>query len=242
MKNMGQMPRGLVVILKTMSPLLPALKILNDSNVWSVREMANEMGRQFNLSDDEMKTLLPSGTQTVIANRTNWSLYYLMRAGLLQNAKRGYYKITDRGKNVLKEKLKFIDSNYLMKFNEFRDFKVKRNDQETGKPDNDDTQDEIDTPEEILENAFLKIKGNLSIEVLEKVYQQTPDFFEKLVIELLIKMGYGGSVKEAGRAIGKTNDEGIDGVIKEDKLGLDVIYVQAKRWDPTVVIGRPEIQ
>jgi restriction system protein len=225
------------------SIMKPALLVLRDGAEWSVKKMTEKMGETFHLTDDEIKSYLPSGTQTVMTNRTNWALYYLKRAGIVENAKRGVYKITKRGISVLSENPANIDSDYLLRFPEFVDFKDKKS--ETGTPVVsvvESIRDESVTPEETLEAAHLKIMSSLASDLLEKVYNQTWEFFEQLVIELLVKIGYGGSIKEAGRAIGKTGDEGIDGVIKEDKLGLDIIYIQAKKWKLDSVVGRPEIQ
>ncbi len=225
------------------SIMKPALLVLRDGTEWSVKKMTEKMGETFGLSEDEIKSYLPSGTQTVMTNRTNWALYYLKRAGIVENARRGVYKITKRGLSVLAENPASIDSEYLVRFPEFVDFKEKKG--ENGTPivtAVESIRDESVTPEETLEAAHLKIMSSLASDLLEKVYNQSWEFFEQLVIELLVKMGYGGSIKEAGKAIGKTGDEGIDGVIKEDKLGLDIIYIQAKKWKLDSVVGRPEIQ
>ncbi len=225
------------------SIMKPALLVLRDGTEWSVKKMTEKMGETFGLTDDEIKSYLPSGAQTVMANRTNWALYYLKRAGIVENARRGVYKITNRGLSILAENPNKIDSEYLLRFPEFVDFKEKKS--ENGTPIAsavESIQDESITPEETLEAAHLKIISSLASDLLEKVYNQSWEFFEQLVIELLVKMGYGGSIKEAGKAIGKTGDEGIDGVIKEDKLGLDIIYIQAKKWKLDSVVGRPEIQ
>ena len=182
---------------------------------------------------------MPSGKEPRFDNRVRWSLLYLRRAGLLESKRRGYFIITNKGLDVLKENPQKININFLMKFPGFSEFRSVKKEGKTVL----DTE-EIDitqTPQEILESTHQKLKDTLSRELLDQVKKCPPDFFEKLVVELLVKMGYGGSRKEAGEAIGRTGDGGIDGRIKEDKLGLDVVYIQAKRWEDATV-GRPEIQ
>lgn len=223
--------------------MLPALRFLQSEAAKSVKEITQHIANVFSLTDEESKALLPSGTQTIIANRTNWALYYMKRAGLLANTKRGVYEICELGLSVLKSNPQSISSNFLEQFSGFQEFKEKKIDVTgTSRLVVDPPTQEKETPEEILDSAYQNIRTSLSTDLMERILSQTPDFFEKLVIELLVKMGYGGSIKEAGRAIGKTGDEGIDGVIKEDKLGLDIIYVQAKRWAENNPVGRPEIQ
>jgi restriction system protein len=148
-------------------------------------------------------------------------------------------KITERGLKVLSENPDFINVRFLRQFPEFIEFQTTK--KETNETEFDEQSESTETPEELLETAYLKIRKSLAQELINKVIQLPPAFFEKLVVELLVKMGYGGSIKDAGKAIGKTNDEGIDGTIKEDKLGLDIIYIQAKRWQPGNTVGRPEI-
>ncbi|HSQ41307.1 MAG TPA: restriction endonuclease [Fibrobacteraceae bacterium] len=221
--------------------LLPVLRLHSDGNERAGKTLIPEICQTFQLTEEERVALLPSGRQRVIANRIAWAHIYLKKAGLLESHKRGMYRISERGQQALKENLEKIDVAYLSKYPEFNEFRFKKDPADPKDTDSDDVQPD-QTPEEILEKAYKKIRDNLASEILEKVHSQTPAFFERLVIELLVAMGYGGSFKEAGMAIGKTNDEGIDGVIKEDKLGLDIIYVQAKRWDMGTTIGRPEIQ
>lgn len=225
--------------------MLPALKLLNESSPRSVKEIAGKISDIFNLDDEERKALLPSGIQTVVSNRTNWSLYYMKRAGLLSTQKRGVYEITTLGKSVLESRPANINSEFLEQFEEFQSFKEKRAQPDAGLAIHPVVVPEAiqnETPEESLDSAYNKIRISLASDLMERIFNQSPEFFERLVIELLVKMGYGGSIKEAGKAIGKTGDEGIDGVIKEDKLGLDIIYIQAKRWAEMNSVGRPEIQ
>jgi restriction system protein len=169
-----------------------------------------------------------------------WARTYLAKAGLIEMSRRSYYLITERGKGVLKNNPSRIDMKYLEQFPEYIQFRER----EGGRRKIHETTEPIEitgkTPEEILEDAYQEIRDNLAQELLTLVKSSSPAFFERLVIELLVKMGYGGSRREAARAVGQTGDEGIDGIIDEDRLGLDAIYIQAKKWD--TVVGRPEIQ
>jgi len=216
--------------------MLPLLKFAGDKNEHSTQESMNHITEIFNLSDEEMKELLPSGQQKIINNRVGWARTYLKKAGLLESTRRSYYIITEKGLEVLRENPVEIDVKYLERFPEFIEF---RNIKKEGK-DSPIQEDQQQTPHELLELYYQNINEELSQEILKTLKETHPTFFEKLVVELLLKMGYGGSRKDAGKAIGKSNDEGIDGIIKEDKLGLDTVYIQAKRWQGSV--GRPEIQ
>ncbi len=219
--------------------MLPLLKFLSSKTERSLKECVEEISKVFNLTDSERKTLLPSGNQSVIHNRTGWAKTYLSKAGLVQSTRRGYIIISERGLSVLNSKLAKIDHKVLMQFPEYVAFKKKTNSKDGNDQEGEDIET-TETPEELIEKAHLQLKQELAGEILMKIKSCTPEFFERVVIDLLLKMGYGGSRKDAGRAIGKSGDEGIDGVISEDKLGLDNLYVQAKRWDNSV--GRPEIQ
>lgn len=221
--------------------MLPILEITSDGTGHTFREIVEILSRKYELTDDQKKELLPSGTQAVFDNRIGWAKTYLKKAGLLQYPKRGSIQITERGKSVLSEKPPKLDAKYLKRFEEFNEF------QNLSYQSNDSSATNIieyqdKTPEEIMETAFQDLKKTLADEILEKIRNVEPSFFEKLVVELLVKMGYGGSIKDAGKAIGKSGDEGIDGTIKEDKLGLDIIYIQAKRWKDGNSVGRPELQ
>jgi restriction system protein len=175
----------------------------------------------------------------VFNNRLAWASIYLHRAGLLARPQRGWYQITEKGLEVLGEKPEKIDIHFLERFPEFVEFRQVGKEKDKKEVKTRET-GEGTNPEEALEAAYQELQENLASELLENIKKCPPDFFERLVVDVLIKMGYGGSRKEAGQAIGRTGDEGIDGIIKEDKLGLDIIYIQAKRWQSTV--GRPEIQ
>lgn len=223
------------------SILLPFLIFAGDKQEHSFREYLDYLSKYFNLTENEQKELLPSGKQTIFANRVGWSRTYLKKAGLVEYSRRGFYRITNRGLDLLKTNPDKITTSLLKQYPEYLDFVGITNDSSQQINNTKEiTTDNEQTPEETLEYAYQQIRDNLADEILDKVKSCSPNFFEKLVVELLVKMGYGGSIKEAGRAIGKSGDEGIDGIIKEDRLGLDAIYIQAKRWDN--VVGRPEVQ
>ncbi len=162
----------------------------------------------------------------------------MKKAGLLESPRRGYLKITSRGLSVLQQNPGEIDIDYLKRFPEFVEFRLLR--KESGVDSGErDTQSQ-QTPEEALEAAYLTLRQGLASELLQTIKGCSPAFFERLVVDILVKMGYGGTRRDAGQAVGRSGDEGVDGIIKEDRLGLDIIYVQAKRWDNPV--GRPEVQ
>lgn len=223
--------------------MLPLLEHLGDEGEKATRETLDALADRFNLTEEEKKELLPSGQQPIFSNRVGWAKVYLKKAGLIESARRGYYKITQKGLNILSEKPSEIDNEYLKQFSGFLDFTKGRSEKGEDEDDKNIGLNGITnekTPEEYLEFGYQKIHKDLSQDILDRIKGCSPAFFERLVIELLLKMGYGGSRKEAGKTIGRSGDEGIDGIIKEDRLGLDVIYIQAKRWENTV--GRPEIQ
>ncbi|MBF0343990.1 MAG: restriction endonuclease [Nitrospirae bacterium] len=217
--------------------MLPLLQLLSDNQELSTRDIIEALAETFDLSDDERKALLPSGRMYVFNSRVGWAKTYLKKAGLITQPRRGSIKITKRGLEVIDIKLHKIDIRFLKQFPEFSDFMDRTLDSEQVS-----AEASFQTPEENLENVYQRIRKDLAQELLSKVIELSPSFFERLVVELLVKMGYGGSMKDAGQAIGRSGDEGIEGIIKEDKLGLDVIYVQAKRWQLGCSVGRPEIQ
>lgn len=221
--------------------MLPLLQLLADRKEYVFKDVVTMLGQQFQLTEQELNELLPSGQSLLFANRVGWARTYLKKAGLLEAPKRGMVSITNRGLEVLKKKPVRIDNTLLKQFPEFLEFQnLKKEDLEiSGNIDN--SQNEKQTPEETIDLAYQNIRQSLAQELIDTVYRMSPAFFERLVVELLVKMGYGGSIKDAGKAIGKTGDEGIDGTIKEDKLGLDIIYIQAKRWQPGNIVGRPEL-
>jgi len=226
------------------STILPVLKYLSDGKERSNQEIYDALENQFDMTEEEKKELLPSGKQRVIINRIAWAKSYLKQANLVEAVKRGYYKITDAGMDVVFNKNPDkIDINYLMQFPSFVAFKHGKS-TDAQKISSFTMQSEVcsseKTPEEYIEFGFNSIEQKLKQEIMASIKGCSFRFFEKLVIDLLLSMGYGGSRQEAGKLTNKGSDEGIDGIINEDKLGLDVIYIQAKRWDSN--ISRPEIQ
>jgi restriction system protein len=221
------------------SIMLPLLKYAGDGEEHSLRETIEALADEFELTREERNQLLPSGQQAIFDNRVGWARTYLKKAGLLESTRRGYYCITERGKDVLGQNPPKINAAYLKQFPTFVEFQrpKQRETKETDGQEVDDTQ----TPEEEIERAYQQIRQDLVVELLQTIKSHSPAFFERLVIDLLVKMGYGGTRRDAGEAIGASGDGGIDGIIKEDRLGLDIVYIQAKRWDDATV-GRPEIQ
>ena len=223
------------------SLMLPLLQLVSDRQEHKYRDLIEKLATEFNVTDDERKEFLASGNQAIFDNRVGWAKTYLKKAGLLDSPKRATFIITDIGLETLNKKIERIDAKYLRQFPAFLEFQnVSRNDNEEEK-ESITQEPSQQTPEENLDKAYQRIRKSLASELLNKVIDLSPSFFERLVVELLVKMGYGGSLKDAGKAIGKSGDEGIDGTIKEDKLGLDIIYIQAKRWKQGNVVGRPEL-
>ncbi|MGV8109466.1 restriction endonuclease [Methanospirillum sp.] len=220
--------------------MLPVLLAVKDRKEHSVQEIYSQIASSFNLTNDELNQKLPSGLQSTFDNRVSWAKSYLKKAGLVTTPSRGKVKITERGLTVLSQNPKRIDQNFLKQFPEFLDFKDFRTERNSGFKEESDTTESTLTPQEILENSYQDVRNKLAHELLSQVMSSSPEFFERLVVDLLVAMGYGGSRSEAGERVGKTGDDGIDGIIKEDKLGLDTVCIQAKRWQNTV--GRPEIQ
>jgi restriction system protein len=220
--------------------MLPFLVLLSDGSVLHIRDIINRLSSQLKLTDEELAERIPSGQSTVFDNRIGWARTYLKKAGLIEPVSRGHYKLTLRGKEVVLSKPEKINSSFLKQFPEFLEFiSPKGDDTSTGHID-DLPASERETPLEILERAHQRLRRELADELLQAVKSAPPSFFEHLVVEVLVAMGYGGSLKDAGKAVGRSGDDGVDGIIKEDRLGLDVVYVQAKRWSASV--GRPEIQ
>ncbi|MEI7441601.1 MAG: restriction endonuclease [bacterium] len=220
---------------------LPLLKLVGAKGTISIKDAIDAISSQFKLTPEERGTLLPSGKQEIIVNRVGWARTYMKKAGLLTSPQRGVIEITDRGKQVLSENPAIINVSFLTRFPEFEEFRALKNSIENGTTKSEvKTEESSATPEELLENSYQDLKANLLDEMIEKIKTCSPQFFERLVVDTIVRMGYGGSRKEAGKAIGQSGDEGIDGIINEDRLGLDVIYLQAKRWEAN--IGRPEIQ
>ena len=217
--------------------MLPLLRFIADGQEHTLREAIDGLASEFGLSAEEREALLPSGKQATFDNRVGWARTYMKKAGLVESTGRGRFRVTDRGQKVLVSSPSAIDVDFLMQFPEFAAFR--RTPVRTALKD-PATQAPVQTPEEVLENSYLTLREELALELLDRIRACSPRFFERLVLDLLVAMGYGGSRRDAVEAVGGSGDQGIDGVIKEDKLGLDVVYVQAKRWDGNV--GRPVVQ
>ena len=219
------------------SLMLPVLKVIVDRKEHSVAEIRKQISAELNLSDDELAERLASDTTTVFMNRIGWAVQYLKEAASIRAVRRGVYQITDRGSTLLKGNPTEVTTKTLRQFPEFVEFVGKGAESE---PTTVETLHESKaTPEESLESSYQTLRDALAHDVLEAIRNGTPAAFEQVVVDLLVAMGYGGSVEDAGRVVGKSGDGGIDGIIKQDKLGLDAIYVQAKRW--ASVVGSPEI-
>lgn len=217
--------------------MLPLLQTLKDGQPHPMSELVPKLSTHFALTPNDLADRLPSG-QPTFYNRVSWAKTFLKKAGLLDSVGRGILQITGAGSKVLQSKPADINVKFLEQFDSFRAF------QHGSKTIADTADSPVEspqqTPDEILESAYLDIRSELATQILEAIKNCPPTFFERLVVELLVKMGYGGSHDDAARAVGKSGDGGIDGIIDEDRLGLDSIYIQAKRWD--AVVGRPEIQ
>ncbi len=225
--------------------MLPFLNAVSDGQNHNMNDVIEVLAEYFKLTEEEKSLQYPTGSDYIFRNKARFARLFLLKAGLLEYPQRGFIKISTAGLSALAKKPREINLRFLEEYPKFLEFKkaTKENNKEKKEStiiDNQKQEIESQTPQELIEYGYQKIKEELSQEILNYTKQISPNFFEKLVIELLLKMGYGGSLKDAGRAIGKSGDGGIDGIIKEDKLGLDVIYIQAKRWDG--VVGRPEIQ
>lgn len=221
------------------SVMRPLMEVISDGKEHSTREALDRLANHFELAEEERKRLLPSGQQEVFTNRLAWAKTHLRMAGLIEATARGVFKITPRGQELLRTTRDRIDLRLLQKQSGYLEARGRKKE----KPTTNDEQSKTEadqTPEELMEESFQALRESLGREILAKLKNSPPAFFERLVVELLVRMGYGGTRKDAGQAIGKSGDEGIDGIIKEDRLGLDTIYIQAKRWEQTV--SRPEIQ
>jgi len=211
--------------------MLPVLKAASKGEV-HIGQIVDQLANEMNLSEEEREKLLPSGKQEVFSNRVQWAKSYLSKAQLIEITRRGYFKITERGIEVLKTSPDRIDIAFLMKFEEFREFRDRTKDE--SQQDNHTTVETLinqeKTPDEIMRLAHQQINTSLGLEILDRIRLASPTFFERSIVSLLLGMGYGGSAADAGRAIGRSGDDGVDGVIDQDSLGLDRVYIQAKRY------------
>jgi restriction system protein len=221
------------------SLMLPLLEAVRDGGEHQTKSLVETLAKRYQLTQEERAQLLPSGKSPTFDNRVGWAKTYLKKAGLLEQPKRSFINISKRGLEVLAKAPLVINMKYLEQFPEYISFKENEQEKQPSNPQNL-TDVYEDTPEELLEKSHQKLVNSLADELLENIKACSPSFFERLVVELLLAMGYGGTRADAGRAIGQSGDGGIDGIIDEDKLGLDSIYIQAKRWEGTV--GSPEIQ
>jgi restriction system protein len=219
--------------------MLPIVRFAADGQGHTSSEVIERLAKEFELTETDLRELLPSGRQSRFMNRVGWATTYLRKTKLIEAIGRGKFRITERGQSVLRENPNRIDLKYLERYAELAVF---RGDPTLEPPSSGDTPTPVtsQTPQEVLEASYQLLRRELAQELLERIKQKPPVFFERLVVELLVAIGYGGSLKDAGQAVGRSGDGGIDGVIKEDRLGLDYIYIQAKRWDGTV--GRPVVQ
>lgn len=219
--------------------MLPLLRLLGDGAEHRAGQATDELSDVFGLTAEERQEPLASGSQPRIRNKVGWACTYLKKAGLIESPARGVYRLTSRGRSVLDSGPERVDMKYLERFPEYVTWRDLRHEGAETKLPEQDASVGI-TPEEALDAAYRQLRVDLELDILDQVKAASPGFFERLVVELLVRMGYGGSLSDAGQAVGRSGDGGIDGIIKEDRLGLDVIYIQAKKWDNTV--GRPEIQ
>jgi restriction system protein len=218
--------------------MFPFLQVVSNGDEYIISDVVEELATYFSLTDEDRKELLPSATQFRFDNRVHWARSYLVKAGLLVSTGRAKICITERGREVLRSNPEYINIKYLQQFPEFQEFRSR-----SGR--SEETVDEVEqevthTPDEILAASYQSLRNDLVQQLLVRIMSCSPRFFERLVVDLLVSMGYGGSRKDAGRATRQSADGGVDGIINEDRLGLDVVYIQAKRWEGTV--GRPVLQ
>jgi restriction system protein len=207
-----------------------------------ISDVVEEISVRLKLSEEERRQMLPSGKQTTIANRIHWARSYLKQAGLVRNIKRGWFELTDRGKLVVDDPTISLDSKYLEQFDEFQDFKTRGKEVGSDAIGVSEPDAPINTPDESLQAAHKKLDDALASNLLDFVRTASPVFFENLIVDLLIAMGYGGTSEDAGRALGQSGDNGVDGVIDQDPLGVDQIYLQAKRYGPANSVGAGDIR
>jgi restriction system protein len=219
------------------SLMLPIMKLMSDKEMRKSATIREDMAKEFNLTESDRYELLPSGTVTRFDNNVSWALSYLSMAMLVTKPTRGQYVISDRGIEILKTMPSRIDMKFLNRFPEYAERRRRATHGGEQPPEISAENQQHQTPEELIGSGYEQLRETLAATILDRVKQCSPRFFERLVVELLLKMGYGGTLRDAGQVIGRSGDGGIDGVIKEDKLGLDVVYIQAKRWEGTVPVG-----
>lgn len=225
------------------SLMLPLLEFAAERQAEvSTDEAVETLATRLGLTDDELREMLPSGVQRTFVNRVGWAATYMKKAGLLEPTRRGFYRITQRGVELLQKTPASINVKLLKQYPEFLEFQKQKGTRsgERTISSGDAVEMETTTPSEALENAYRNLRDELADDLLARLKTSSPSFFERIVVDLIVKMGYGGSRADAGKAIGRSGDGGIDGIIKEDKLGLDVVYIQAKRWD-NAPVGSPDV-
>ena len=218
--------------------------VLEKSAVGEVRisDVVEDISNDLNLSEEERNELLPSGKQTTISNRIHWAKTYLKQAGLVRSTRRAHFVITEAGRKVLNDPDAIIDTKYLLKFETFQEFRSRSSETETTTPKADDEAPTNITPDEELRKAHKQINASLADDLLDRVRDSTPAFFEEMIVKLLVAMGYGGTSEDAGKALGRSGDDGVDGVIDQDPLGVDQIYIQAKRYKVGNTVGSGAIR
>ena len=219
----------------------PILQFLSDQKIHTLKEIKQYVAKEFKLTEGDMEEMLPSGRQTYFSNRVGWARTYLKKAGLIDSPAKASFRITTEGQAVLVENPPVIDNHFLSRYESFREFTRPTMSEDTQAQENGQNENDSETPDDIFENAFEKINQGLADDILTEVMKLTPVAFERLVLDLMKKMGY-GTFPNAAAMTATTGDEGIDGIIMEDKLGFDLIYVQVKRWDPEHIVGRPDVQ
>ena len=223
--------------------MLPLLQYSADRQEKTLQSTRQHLAEYFDLTDNDLQELVPSKREPRFNNRVSWARTYLSKAKLLESTGRGIYRITERGLQFLDTNPTHINSDVLKQFEEFVEFQSITTRNKTGTQTEEDYgTTNSETPEEILESTFHLLNSNLEEELIEIIMAQSPAFFERLVVELIVAMGYGGSIEEAGQTVGKSGDGGVDGMIKEDVLGFDNIYIQAKRYTPGNTIGSPIVR
>ncbi|SEN00109.1 restriction system protein [Roseovarius tolerans] len=221
-----------------MRPVLDCAK----SEPRKVSDVVEELSNSLGLSDEEKRQMLPSGKQTVMANRVHWARTYMKQAGLVSNPKRGWYQLTDKGREIADDTSIHLNTKYLERFEQFQEFKSRTRDAEIDSPTQSTDTDDSTTPDENLQAAHRRLNAALAANLLDSVRKASPAFFETLIVDLLLAMGYGGSSEDAGRALGQTGDNGVDGVVDQDPLGVDQIYLQAKRYAAVNTVGGGDIR
>jgi restriction system protein len=223
------------------SLMLPVLKAVEHGEA-QISEVVQRLANELALSEIARAVLLPSGRQTMFANRVHWAKTYLGKAGLVEGTRRGHFRITQRGRDVLATRPERIDNRFLSQFDEFRQFTARTETPAQEEPSYVMDQAAGQTPDEVMRAAHRQIEAGLAQDLLDRVCAAPPDFFERLIVNLLLAMGYGGSASEAGRALGRSGDDGVDGVIDQDALGLDRVYIQAKRYAAGNAVGSGAIR